>query len=479
MATPKKSPKDQFIDTLYTQATGTWGQALTSAEKITLRTNITRIVNAGYGAATKVKAKSTAALGTLGTTAIEQAIGVVGKYDAKAKKFVAAKPVDANQRFQYVGVDLDANGNPVRKDDARFTSLAQEQQTETLKGSADTEARLKQIGFTDTDLIEFRKIATDSLSGQEYARRLRETEAYKNRFAGMRMRDGKFSAVNEAEYIEIENSYKKAVSAFTGQDLNKLVWNKEQNRYYTEREAMAQLIGNDVSPVEFQGRINRAQQWAASANPEIKQAMKQFYGVEENDLMAYAFDPTSNDVVLQQRAATASIASAAAKAGFDIFNSATVNRAGALAATLATLPAAAAVSETMPATPMAPGLPGELTKDYIEGLVSGGVALTGNEQADAARIAAQEEQVISAVGEAGIERQTAQLLAGIDKVNLSAQEQVEARLAGQSAQGGGTGPAGALVAREKVRKLASSERARFTGSSGGKELFDTNVSGSF
>lgn len=154
-------------------------------------------------------------------------------------------------------------------------------------------------------------LITSSTSPSEFALRLRETEAYKKRFAGNAARIAKgLTALSEGEYIKLEDKY-QAVMRNYGLPAS----------YYTKgdlgrQEGFEKLLANDVSAAELEDRILLAQDRVLKAAPEISAALKKFYpDVTNGDILAYALDPQQALTDIKKKVTTAEIAGTAAKYG--------------------------------------------------------------------------------------------------------------------------------------------------------------------
>ena len=270
--------------------------------------------------------------------------------------------------------------------------------------------------------------------------RVRNSPTYKKKFSGMdeRINQG-YSAITEAQYLEARDSYTKALRTF-GVDI-KDVFTDSKGKKVDEDTAFGKLIGGDVSPTEFQERLRVAEQWTKSVDPGIKDALKKFYGLEGKDLMAYALNPTGGQAVLQRKAAAVRVGAEAAQAGFDLVGRVS---AGTTAADSA------------------------VTANYIEELASRGLG----SDATAAEFQRQADISAEAVARAGIEKTNIEQLAAISGENVNAREQIEAQY--------GTITSSAAESDRKavgkIKRLSSQERARFGGSSAGRNIFQEDMS---
>ena len=113
---------------------------------------------------------------------------------------------------------------------------------------------------------------------------LRKEPEYQRRFAGNVERAKKikedvdagrqprYGLLSEADYVKAEEDYRSILSDYTIPG------------FYDKPESYVNLIANNISPKEIQGRAMAAQQAASSANPEIKAQLKTMYGIDENNL---------------------------------------------------------------------------------------------------------------------------------------------------------------------------------------------------
>lgn len=161
-------------------------------------------------------------------------------------------------------------------------------------------------------LVEpLKNLIQENVSPSEFTIRLRETDAYKKRFAAntTRINQG-LRALSEAEYIGLEDQY---------QDIMRRYGMPES--YYKRGDMGIQagfekFIGFDVSPVELEDRIQTAQSRVFDANPEVAATLKQFYpGITNGDILAYVLDPKSALPELKRKITAAEIGAGAKIAG--------------------------------------------------------------------------------------------------------------------------------------------------------------------
>jgi len=149
------------------------------------------------------------------------------------------------------------------------------------------------------------------LSAGEFSLALQNTDAYKKRFAANTDRIAKgLSALSPAEYIGLEDQYQNIMRNYG-----------LPTSYYTKgdmgiQEGFNKLLANDVSATELEDRIMTAQSRVINANPEVKQALRQFYpDITDGDILAYSLDPTKALTDIKRKVTAAEIGGAALGAG--------------------------------------------------------------------------------------------------------------------------------------------------------------------
>jgi hypothetical protein len=164
------------------------------------------------------------------------------------------------------------------------------------------------MGALVTPLKDF---IQQGLSSSEFTLRLRDTDAYKKRFAANAQRLAKgLSVLSEAEYIGLEDQYQNIMRQY-GLPAS----------YYTRgemgrQEGFEKFLANDVSSAELEDRIMTAQSRVTNANPEVRAALKQFYpGIGDGDILAYTLDPEKALTDIKRKVTAAEIGGAAIQAG--------------------------------------------------------------------------------------------------------------------------------------------------------------------
>lgn len=137
---------------------------------------------------------------------------------------------------------------------------------------------------------------------------IQNTAVFKRRFPGyaQRVANG-YNAINLGEYLELENDYHRRL----------------QNAglpagFYDDPSDFGNFIANDVSPEEFQSRINLAVDAAKKVDPTMRELMSRFYGLGTGDIASYFLDPTRALSTIEHQYQTAGVASWAQRNGYTI-----------------------------------------------------------------------------------------------------------------------------------------------------------------
>ena len=148
-------------------------------------------------------------------------------------------------------------------------------------------------GIEDTDAILFN---------------LRGTEQFKTRFKANTARAAKgLPELDPATYIGLEQQY-----------ANVLRVNRLPTAFYDSDDDFVALIEGDVSPSEFQQRIQEGFVKVRDADPQVLNTLRQFYpevGNDENALAAYFIDPQRGAQALERQVQAARIGARAREQG--------------------------------------------------------------------------------------------------------------------------------------------------------------------
>ena len=154
-------------------------------------------------------------------------------------------------------------------------------------------------------------LIVQGLSPAEFTLRLRDTDAYKKRFAANAQRIAKgLRALSEAEYIGLEDQYQSIMRNYGLPDT-----------YYTRGEMGRQagfekFIAGDVSAAELEDRIQTAQNRVVNAPSQVRDALRAFYpDITNADILAYTLDPDQALTNIKRKVTAAEIGAGAAMAG--------------------------------------------------------------------------------------------------------------------------------------------------------------------
>ena len=140
--------------------------------------------------------------------------------------------------------------------------------------------------------------------------KLKQSQPYKDRFYGneLRLAAGR-NVINEAEYLDLENSYSETLKAYGLQDYFGTGVTPTERK--SRQKSIANVIGADISAVEFKDRVSVAVDRVKNADPGTKSAFQQFYNIGEAELVKYFLNPTQALVTLKEKATAAEIGGAA------------------------------------------------------------------------------------------------------------------------------------------------------------------------
>jgi hypothetical protein len=145
---------------------------------------------------------------------------------------------------------------------------------------------------------------------------LRDTEQFRTRFRANTARANKgLPELDPATYIGLEQEYRSV-----------LVANRLPTNFYDSPDDFEKLIEGDVSPSEFQSRINEGFAKVRDADPQVLNTLRQYYpevGNDESALAAYFIDPVRANTVLQRQVEAARIGARGREQAGLVFGAAT------------------------------------------------------------------------------------------------------------------------------------------------------------
>lgn len=197
---------------------------------------------------------------------------------------------------------------------ARGRQSAREYMLETFRLFGFNQDDLTQLGALLDQWIMNEGLADIHLAnGDEIIlNRFRQTDIYNRRFGGMAELRSRGQAISEAEYIQLEKSYRNVMSNYG-----------LPATYYDSPEDYARLIGAGLSVNEVEERVVAARQ---TLNPLVAQELQEYYGVGQGDAMAFLLGLTDekgirlasarNQQQIREMGRTSQIGAAAERSGF-------------------------------------------------------------------------------------------------------------------------------------------------------------------
>lgn len=132
---------------------------------------------------------------------------------------------------------------------------------------------------------------------------LQESEEYKTRFKANQDRIKKgLRVLDPSDYLNLEDDYRQILRAYGLKAF-------DNDNYVT------QFISNDISTTELSNRVVTAVQRVQNADPAILTTLRSFYGITDNDLVAYVLDPNQQFQKIERQVAAAEIGAAAGLQG--------------------------------------------------------------------------------------------------------------------------------------------------------------------
>ena len=150
---------------------------------------------------------------------------------------------------------------------------------------------------------KIKDLAIDGATESTITLALQESEEYKTRFKANQTRIAKGLAVLQpAEYLNNEDGYRQVLRAYG-------------LRQFDTDAYVQQFIANDMSPTEFSNRVVTAVQRVQNADPAIIKQLRDYYGVGQQDLVAYVLDPEQQFQKIERQVAASEIGVAAGRQG--------------------------------------------------------------------------------------------------------------------------------------------------------------------
>jgi len=181
--------------------------------------------------------------------------------------------------------------------------------TEQKNAFAYIEERLKTFGLGNmTEKVWKYIIENDIADDNRTMLWLYDQPEFKQRFPAFEALQKKYRGIQPAQYIELERQYAQVMRA-AGLSAN----------FFDDPNDFTDLIANDVSQAEFQDRVDNGFKRVAQANPAVRDAFRQYFGIEgDAALAAFFIDPERAAPKLTKAAQMAELGGAASTMGVQI-----------------------------------------------------------------------------------------------------------------------------------------------------------------
>jgi hypothetical protein len=150
---------------------------------------------------------------------------------------------------------------------------------------------------------KIQELAIDGATESTITLQLQETPEYQKRFSAnaSRIKQG-LQVLNPAEYLSLEDGYRQVLRAYG-------------LKQFDTDAYVQQFIANDVSAAELSNRVVTAVQRVQNADPAVQQQLRDYYGIGQQDLVAYVLDPEQQFQKIERQVASAEIGVAAGRQG--------------------------------------------------------------------------------------------------------------------------------------------------------------------
>lgn len=153
---------------------------------------------------------------------------------------------------------------------------------------------------------KIKELAIDGATEATITLSLQGTDEYKTRFSAndARVKSG-LKVLTPAEYLNLEDGYRQVLRSYG-------------LKAFDTDEYVQQFIANDTSPAELSSRVVTAVQRVQNADPAVSKQLKDFYGINSNDMVAYVLDPQQQFQKIERQVAAAEIGVAGGRQGLNV-----------------------------------------------------------------------------------------------------------------------------------------------------------------
>jgi hypothetical protein len=163
-------------------------------------------------------------------------------------------------------------------------------------------SRFKTYGL-ETLAKKIEQLAIDGATEDTITIQLQGSEEYQTRFKANTVRvKNDLKYLSPAEYLNLEDSYRQVLRAYG-------------LKAFDNDAYVSQFIANDMSPTELSTRVVTAVQRVRNADPAVSKQLRDYYGIGQEDLVAYVLDPQQQFQKIERQVAASEIGVAAGRQG--------------------------------------------------------------------------------------------------------------------------------------------------------------------
>lgn len=175
-----------------------------------------------------------------------------------------------------------------------------------VKASDRLKAMFDGVGLGSLAAFIDKRIMEDA-SEEAVLLELYDQPEYQARFPGMKALRAKGKTISESDYIKDEKAFAQTARFF---DI--------PVGFYDSPDDFGKLIGNLVSPKEFQDRLQIGQDLARSMSPGLRTQLQELYNVGEGAITAYVLDADRALPLIQKQAKAAQFVGFGREKGFKL-----------------------------------------------------------------------------------------------------------------------------------------------------------------
>lgn len=259
---------------------------------------------AALEAAAKAKAEGDAAAKAAAEKAAAEAAALQAKLDALNKSIAAAGNINTAGNV-FLPNTPDAGGKSAADIAAEnYAKLQAEKERDMQRQSIIDVLTDRFNRYNLQSLIPtIKKLAQEGATESTITLALQESEAYRRRFAAneTRLKKG-LQVLDPASYLNAEDRYRQMLRDYG-------------LKQFDTDDYVRKFIENDTSAAELANRIQIAANRVQNADPAVRTMLKDYYKLDDTQLLAYVLDPESQIAEVQRRATAGEIGAAAARQG--------------------------------------------------------------------------------------------------------------------------------------------------------------------